>query len=494
MKKSMGIRVDKYRTQEYLITMFIFGAIVFGLLIVTGTLTSGIHLVDDHEFFSIQASIKSEGVVKTLINFMGKDLGYRFRPLYWVERVFGVFILGCRARLWSLCKAMEAVISMQLLYMFARKMQVGKIFSIWFSLMVSIGNQSAVWWRLGPQESIGIVLFGIALLKTYDLSKERNSLNVISYVVILVLMSLQKEAFLITVPAMFLLLMAYESEGYTGKFGSFFAKFIKRHISELLLIIGVLLIEAYIILFKIGTDGLSYAGFSDQSTWKDYIEGIWGSLSNDCMPYILLLVIMILIIQIQLKKEMINQKLILEILFCIYILAIEQICYAKSTMFERYLIPWVVGIFYPVIIIGYRITGSAKRVMIAEIGTLSVFLLLFMNTAWTGAVRFAKDGQQLHECMDFIVENSSPEDLLTSVSDIPEEDGAMGVIMRGRYGYTNCDDIRKYKTDISGLRNSKIIFGRYSVHDRLYEAGLAPDDYNFFITDNYEVAIKKSDK
>lgn len=164
-------------------------------------------------------------------------------------------------------------------------------------------------------------------------------------------------------------------------------------------------------------------------------------------------------------------------------------------MYERYLIPWVIGIFYPVIIIGYRMIKNEKRVMVAEIGILSIFLLSFFKTAWTEALIFAEKGQQLRQCMDYIVENSSTDDILTSVSGIAEEDGAMSIIMQGRYGYSKCDDIRKYEENMGELKNSRILFGRYErVYEKINEAGLSPDVYDFYVTSNYEVAIKKSDE
>jgi len=48
------------------------------------------------------------------------------------------------------------------------KMQVGKVFSM-------------------------MVLIGMALLRTYELSRKRNAFNIISFLGILILMSLQKE-------------------------------------------------------------------------------------------------------------------------------------------------------------------------------------------------------------------------------------------------------------------------------------------------------------
>ena len=86
----MNIRTDRLVIREYIISILIFSVIVFGFLIGTGTLTSGIHLTDDHEFFSIQNEIESEGL--------------------------------------GVCKAVEAVISMWLLYVFARKCRLVKCF------------------------------------------------------------------------------------------------------------------------------------------------------------------------------------------------------------------------------------------------------------------------------------------------------------------------------------------------------------------------------
>ena len=486
----------KTRYFEYFIMGCIFLGAVLLFLAITGTLFSGLHLVDDHEFFSISSIINENGFWNGMIRVVIKDFSIRFRPLYSIVRVIGVCLFGTNAVAWSVCKAIEIALAMIFFYIFAREMNINKIFSILFAFLILVGEQSAIWWRLGPQESVGILLFSICMLATLYLGKKRNALSVILFILVCTLLSLQKESFCIAMPGFILLLMSYDVARYKENsisFKYFLSSFIKVHLVEIITLLLVFAIEIYAIVFIVGTHQIGYAGFSSKWPLKDYIIGVLVNLKHWCMPYLLMAIGMVFIIQIEFKKEIITYKEIFELLFCVYIFCMEQVLHAKSGMWERYLIPWVIAVCYFVVIIGYRLLCSNRRILISACGMLVIFLIYFVTKAIPEAIVFADQGEQLNQCMHFIDDNSNTDSEVVSVTKIKEEDGSFGVIMKGKYGYTNCKSISEYEDDISKLGSADVLFGKSGqVYYRLSEeAGLSLDDYEFFETEYYEVGIKK---
>ena len=145
------------RKREYIITFFSFFILVFAILFATGTITSGWHLVDDHEFVRYSLSMKEGSWLSCLQNVLRVDFASRFRPLYHVLRVSMVAVLGTNLIAWSVLKAGETVLAMFLLYLCARQLKCNIFLAVLFSLTVMVGPQSVVWWKLGPQECVGMI-------------------------------------------------------------------------------------------------------------------------------------------------------------------------------------------------------------------------------------------------------------------------------------------------------------------------------------------------
>lgn len=143
------------KKNEYLLVSLFFALMVFSLLLSTGTITSGWHMVDDHEFLEYQIELsRSEGTVFTCIQkALEEDIGSRFRPLYYIFRVILTTFFGSNLVVWSIFKAIEIVISFIFLYLCARTLKCTVFYSIIFTMVVMVGPQSVVWWKLGPQES-----------------------------------------------------------------------------------------------------------------------------------------------------------------------------------------------------------------------------------------------------------------------------------------------------------------------------------------------------
>ncbi len=80
-------KMDKKR--EAVLVWIFFAVLVFGVVIVTGTLTSGFHLVDDWEFaqYIDWITLEHRSLWDCLRDTVSFDLTLRFRPLYYGLRV-----------------------------------------------------------------------------------------------------------------------------------------------------------------------------------------------------------------------------------------------------------------------------------------------------------------------------------------------------------------------------------------------------------------------
>lgn len=481
------------KNHEYLLSGIFFSVLVFGLIGILGTMNSGYHLIDDHEFYRYREIISQSGLWEAIkINIEG-DLRIRFRPLYIALRTMGVAILGTNTILWSICKAIEIIATLQILYIFARK-EINVFFSTTFAVMIMWGGQSEIWWRLGPQESFGMLLFAAALLATYQLSTKSMWYNKLSFVFLLTLLSLQKESFWVSIPWFVLLLFAYEcKKNEDASFITLLKHFMGKHFAESLVVVMVFLIDMFMILFVVGTDKVSYAGYSSDLNWKFYVWKTLQNLVGECSPYLLSLVIAIMISYIGYQKNILNKGCIFQICSCIYLFLAELVIYAKSGMESRYLLPWAVSILYVIFILGYRFWRENPRLKIA-IGGLSIFFILLMaKEVIPEGIKFAEKGRNLQACVEFVINNTSATDKVVAISRDEEIDYAFGILMKYQYQYLNFEGIETYESDLSKLQEADILFGKTGqIYYRLTEeAGLSLDDYDFYETKYYEVALKR---
>lgn len=477
---------------EYIFTGIFFTGLVFGLLIMLGTLNSGYHLIDDHEFYRYRELISQYGLWDAIkINIKG-DLSIRYRPLYMFLRTIAVAIFGVNTVAWSICKAAEIIITLQVMYIFARK-EMNIFFSAVFAIMAMWGGQSEIWWRLGPQESFGMMLFAAVLLDTYNLKTKNTWYNKLLFVFLITFLSLQKESFWVSIPWFMMLLFAYDYKNTAAGFSASIKKFIREHIVECLAVLVVFFFGMYMILFVVGTDKVSYAGYSSDLSWKFYVMQTFNNIVGECFPYILALVIVILISYIGYKKCLIDKSFMLQCCSCLYLFFAELVVYAKSGMEDRYLLPWVVGILYVIFILGYRFWRETPRIKLTIGGLAVLFIVIAGKDVVCEGKKFTDKGNDLQVCVEFIVSHSANTDKVVAVSRDGEIDRAFGVLMKYQYQYMDFSDIGAYEGELMLLENADVLFGKTGqVYYRLSEeAGLPVDNYDFYETGNYEVAIKK---
>ena len=94
-----------WKRYEYAAVLLLLVTLVFGILIGTGTLTSGLHLVDDHEYLEYDLIRRSGGSLGDCLRFaLSEDVGLRFRPMYFSVRVLLYGLFGTNLVAWSVEK------------------------------------------------------------------------------------------------------------------------------------------------------------------------------------------------------------------------------------------------------------------------------------------------------------------------------------------------------------------------------------------------------
>lgn len=341
--------------KERWVALGIITAIFTAIIVVTGSLMSGYHLVDDHEMFQAVKQLKSQSVFSLCVDSVVMGLSNRFRPLYNIERTLEAAILGTHFRPANIVKFFEGIFTTYLIYIMARKMKMNRLWAALFDVIVVIGPQFICWSRVANQENTGLLLITLAMyylvlaVNEDDVKKARwYRLWAVFWAVC---MSLFKEAFVLFLPALYLfevcLVEQKEDSGFSKKW------FINRLFNPLKnhpvswIILGITcLLELWTIIFVVGTESVDYVGISQSTPVREYLEGIWFSINNDCFWGILLIIgaVTVIVAAATRHGNIIWKKSAFKVLLCGYIIVSQMALHAKVTMFERYLVPWSIGV------------------------------------------------------------------------------------------------------------------------------------------------------
>lgn len=361
--------------REDIIVILISAIIIFGIVISTKSLFSGYHLVDDNYAYIYKKDFQNKNLLSTIIYWVKSDLAWRFRPLYKVEQVCLAAIFGTNLNLWMFLTALKGVISSLFLWKFARICSLNHYFSGLFVGVCLLGDQFGVWIRQGNQENTGMMLLSITL---YMLAKEAkmqvrndNSGRLPLFLGFFIfLTSIEKESFIIMIPAYILLSMTFamdvdivddEKQGnyieniLIEKLKNVWRRRWKQYITWLV-IMGI---ELIVIVFFIGTNENGYAGFSRDTGLGEYISGISKSILHYCKGLtclVICFVIYILLYANNLWKEYIG--------YClsgIFIIISQLLLHAKSGMWERYKIPCTVGVAILAVMVFGKIAERTKN-------------------------------------------------------------------------------------------------------------------------------------
>jgi hypothetical protein len=263
-----------------------------------------------------------------------------------LHRLIECKVFKCNLLAWSIYTAILSFITFSFFYLGMRNLKFSMLESLLFLPIAFLGPQMAVWWRLGPSETIGTVFLSVSFFFATKTSKH-SMFNAIFFSFFLILSSWCKESFTIIIPAfIFLKIWIDVKNDQSGYKKAIFKNWI------IILPTIILILNIYMIIFKIGTNKIGYAGI-DESFFSYLL--IWVKrmiYSHYQMFFILFILTIVTSNYICINKINISnlvKALILPAIFTILIIAPNIILYSKSGMFERYFLPSSIGLSFLII-------------------------------------------------------------------------------------------------------------------------------------------------
>jgi hypothetical protein len=314
--------------------------VVFLFLSVTQTLTSGFHLVDDHEIIKIKYDLKEASLGAVIKSWVKEDMNSinRFRPLYFANRVLMTRVFGSDFFFWSLYNGFLWCITLVFFYIGIRNLRFNIFESIIFLVISFIGPQTEIWWRLGPQESLGVTLLSAAFFfLSLGINRRLYHLNNIFFCLFLILASLCKESFILIIPAFIVLKLWTEIVIMKRTFKC-------TMLSNLILLVPLViaLLELIFIKYRIGT---FYSGISGAPAVV--FNNIWHTCLDFIKNYLnLVITCVILLVSGLLIRKRIFWFDLPGFVFFILILLPNILLYAKTGLDDCYLLPTSVGLAF----------------------------------------------------------------------------------------------------------------------------------------------------
>ncbi len=383
---------------EAILVWGFFSVLVFGVVLGMGTLTSGFHLVDDWEFAKYVDWMTLEGrsVADCLREAVGYDLTMRFRPLYYINRVLMAAVFGINLTAMSVIKAAEIVAAFVLLYYCARRMRCNMVYAALFSLTVLTGYQSAVWWKLGPQESYDIMMFALGFWLMLKWLRTGRRWYATASVGAFFLMSIYKEPFILLLPFVGLYVLYEEMTGKKVTLSALWAA-IRRRLPFLMALGLMFAAEMFLIVFVIGTNNYSYVGLDESVTLEQYAQAWALAAHTDLKWYVRFGWLFILLFLTYWEHA---KKLGWEILLAFSIILPQCVSYSKTAMTERYLLPAVLGFAFFFVIVGCNFRPLSGKRRIAYVLCLFLMLAAHGRVVLREAAYFTYRGESIRTMMD----------------------------------------------------------------------------------------------
>ncbi len=477
----------------------------------TGILGSEYHFVDDHELLDIKNSFLVRGFWGTLGKFIRNDLTIRFRPTYYLIRVIQTWLFRDNFFAWHVMYAVIAAFCFELPYAYARSGGCPMWLSYVFSMMIYVGGgQSPALWRLGPQEAFGMILLLLVILLLRSYFQQGGALRLVGFLLAMILLAGVKESFLIFLPFLPVILIKWEIERREAVSLTDLTTAVKRYAVPTTAVFAIFIIAIYIILFRVGTNEIGYAGIDSSYAIMDYLIGICRIVIGSLRPYVFawaagnLLIIAILWVNWQNIAPVVRFSAITDTIVCDTLMCMQMILYAKSGMIERYLLPatFLVGVLWFITIYRLYMTEQLKKdIPVYSALSIAIAVIMIFNVndvkripyVYTGrndqqmALNYARDGAATTEMLNKVGELAGKEDII--VADvIYEADISAAVYLKDRFGLDKVCAYGEYGSAEEipvDMKNVKFFIGYPDVLEtRIAEYGMRREDfteYRYFI-------------
>lgn len=379
-----------------------FTVLVFGVVLATGTLTSGFHLVDDWEFAKYVDWMKLErrSLWSCLKEAVGFDLTVRFRPLYYINRVLMAAVFGINLTAMSIIKAAEIVAALALLYYCARHMGCNMVYAALFALTVMVGYQSAVWWKLGPQESYDIMMFALGFYLLLKWLRTDRRWYAFGSVGAFFFMSVYKEPFILLLPFVGLYVLYEDMRGSRVTVLRLWEA-VRRRLPYLVSLGIIFAAEMFLILFVIGTNNYSYVGLDESVTLDQYVQ-VWRTAAKSNLKWYVRFGILLVLILLTYWEH--AKKLGWEALLAAAVVLPQCVTYSKTALEERYILPCVVGYAFFFVVVGCNFKPLSGKRRIAYMLCLFLMLAAHGRVVLREASYFTYRGEGIRTMMESTLE------------------------------------------------------------------------------------------
>lgn len=469
---------------EYLFFFLFYSTLLFLSMKLMGILDSGYHLIDDHEVYSIRNDFTAMGFWNTLLKWLKNDLHIRFRCTYIIIRVIECYFLGAHFFLWHILYTFLSALSLFFSYVYARKMGCRMWLSYLFSLLIFWGSQMAVFWRLGPQENWGVMLFMLTFILLLNYIQRKSPGRLCLLVVSTLLLSGIKESFLLLLPLLPFLAVLWELRSRKSKFdwtnikNAFLKNQVYAYITWFIFIINIL-----IIIFYVGTNEINYAGIDTSFGLMDYLIKVWEICLGSFRKYFLMTIIGFFILIIPCIIRMCkahtpaSQWLFLasSCLLFAYITGTQLILHAKSGMYERYLLPATIGFcLFWIIDFGYYVDFFSKIKLVYVLYIfLTISVMVLGTDIWARGLDYGQEGKDTTALFSKITEYADSHPKIISVIGY-EADYSAALYLQEQY---SIDEV--YNVYYSGLQDG-IVYDAYPL-DTLERKQISFQDADIYI-------------
>lgn len=451
--------VKKYWENITLLEVFLIlaaaGIMMFGLLYKLGTLSSGFHFLDDHELIRMECSFQEQQSLGSVMKgWLDNDLKWRFRPLYWVERTTLAFFFGTNMLYWNIYTAIKGLLTFALLYFTARYLKCNPIVSGLFTCVILYGAQFTPWYRSANQENTGLLLCALSMCliaAQADCKKFKSVILNVLIVLSAILCGLMKESFTLLLPAF--AAVRYWLEYKTVGDGRLWECF-KRHWLMYGMLMATFVVNICVLLFWVGVDQVSYAGFHQGSGLAEYWQGMVRSYQLYLRQYVNMAIVLLALLVLRAGKK--NWKKYGS--YCLigaYVIGVQLVAHAKSGMWERYIIPGIVGYAAVFVILGYKMLQHRKISSILYAVLVCALVATQVPTVLAKGRDYAYDGRMISLYFQAILDNTDENSHVISMF-FDEELNLATECWLETHGRTQ---VYSGKTDTGELRNQVQLMG-----------------------------------
>lgn len=415
MKKNKYIKkLNQEQVLLLIVVLLIFPVILF----TTGTITSGWHFTDDHETVMLVEQRIESGVSfwQAFRRAYLIDINLRWRPVYWFFRVLGAYVFGANYVMHNLFLCVVGMITYLLLYGMSHNFGCDPAYAHLFAGIAVLGRQYEIWFRIANQENAGLFFLSICLWIISRQYKD-NLFSRKKYDVLLlasaIICSLIKESFFLLLPGIVLFRLALEGITIKGRWKKWILLLIRRCLFWIPALLAFAW-SAYMIVFYVGTAPIDYAGVDLDEGWQQTLWNIMrmrGESLEDFVDITILCTLFLFggVALSVIKRRKISALYVLCGFLGVYVVIGQIVLYAKSGMWDRYLVPFVVGYGFIFIILAEKLLfNKYVRVVYGIILTLFLISRIYISIVG-GAIPYAEEGRQIQAMLQYTVDETSEE-------------------------------------------------------------------------------------